>query len=556
MKKYIIVLGFLTGFTITAIAGNCLEGNCYSGSGIYHFDSGGTYDGSFRNGKMHGQGSYRSNSGNKYEGNWYYGRRQGNGVMHFSNGDVYRGDFKDDRLEGYGKITYRNGDHYTGDWKNNKAHGNGKYVFHDGDRYTGKFVAGKFHGKGIMKYADGAYYNGYWASNKKHGSGTLIASNGKKQQGNWSYGKYRKAQSQNNYAQDHRPHKRQSGFTTSQVSSNAASVQSRTSSNKQGTYTFSDGTEYVGQMLNGLPNGQGKVYFKNGDRYEGGWKHHTQHGKGTMVYVNGRRLQGEWNSGRLIKAYHDSYEDINKANALYGEVKVWAVLVGISSYSTMPALKYTDDDAYRMYAFLKSPEGGAVPDDQIRILIDQGANKKQILSTVNEIFSKADPNDVVMFYYSGHGLSDAFVPVDFDGYNNLLHYKDVVAALDRSKAKNKICIADACYAGGIDNVKSGVRQPQLAYYDAFKKSKPGTALFLSSRKEEYSLEDHGLRSGIFSHYLIKALKGDADRNSNGIVTIQEAFDYVGNRVKTYTQYKQSPILTGNYDPNIPLASLR
>lgn len=79
---------------------------------------------------------------------------------------------------------------------------------------------------------------------------------------------------------------------------------------------------------------------------------------------------------------------------------------------------------------------------------------------------------------------------------------------------------------------------------------------MSSRQEEYSLEDHGLRSGVFSHYLIKALKGAADNNANGIVTIQEAFDYVGHRVKTYTHNKQTPLLSGNYDPNIPLSSLR
>lgn len=549
-------MSLMIGISISAKAGSCLEGNCYTGNGTFRFDSGGKYNGSFRNGKMHGYGSFVSKQGNRYEGNWYYGRRQGKGKMLFSNGDIYQGDFKEDRLEGYGKINYRNRDHYTGDWKNNKAHGNGKYVFQDGDKYTGSFVAGKFHGKGIMKYTDGSNYNGYWAGNKKHGKGVFTTLSGKSKRGSWAFGKYLKTKPQSNYAQTNRPPHNRTQSTGSHQNTITKPNYNRSSSAVQGAYTFTDGTEYVGQMINGLPNGSGKVYFPNGDRYEGQWKHHTQQGAGVMVYANGRRLKGEWDQGKLIKAYHDSYYDINKANELYGDVKVWAVLVGISSYSTMPALKYTDDDAYRMYAFLKSPEGGAVPDDQIRILIDQGANKKQILSTINEIFAKADPNDVVMFYYSGHGLSQAFVPVDFDGYNNLLYYKDVVAALDRSKAKNKICIADACYAGGLDNVKSGTRQPQLAYYDAFKKSKPGTALFLSSRQEEYSLEDHGLRSGIFSHYLIKALKGEADSNGNGIVTIQEAFDYVGGRVKTYTQYKQNPLLTGNYDPNIPLASLR
>ena len=49
----------------------------------------------------------------------------------------------------------------------------------------------------------------------------------------------------------------------------------------------------------------------------------------------------------------------------------------MASYKHMPALQYTDDDAYRMYAFLKSPEGGALKDEQIKILVDDAATKGQ-----------------------------------------------------------------------------------------------------------------------------------------------------------------------------------
>ena len=45
-------------------------------------------------------------------------------------------------------------------------------------------------------------------------------------------------------------------------------------------------------------------------------------------------------------------------NQVEGKNKIYALLVGVSRYDKFEALKYTDDDAYRMYAFLKSPEGG------------------------------------------------------------------------------------------------------------------------------------------------------------------------------------------------------
>ena len=85
----------------------------------------------------------------------------------------------------------------------------------------------------------------------------------------------------------------------------------------------------------------------------------------------------------------------------------------------MPALRYTDDDAYRIYAFLKSPEGGALKDEQISILVDEAATRANILRQMEQTFSKAGPNDLVFLYFSGHGLKGSFLPIDFDGFNNI-----------------------------------------------------------------------------------------------------------------------------------------
>src|SRR5690606_27266621 len=82
-----------------------------------------------------------------------------------------------------------------------------------------------------------------------------------------------------------------------------------------------------------------------------------------------------------------------------GQLKVWAVIVGVSSYNHMPTLRYTDDDAYRMFAFLKSPEGGALTDEQIKVLIDEEATKQNIENTMREVYSKAGPNDLIMLYF-------------------------------------------------------------------------------------------------------------------------------------------------------------
>jgi len=231
------------------------------------------------------------------------------------------------------------------------------------------------------------------------------------------------------------------------------------------------------------------------------------------------------------------------------------MVIGISSYNHMPTLRFTDDDAYQFYAFLKSPEGGAVPDDQISVLIDEDASKDKILKSMESLFKKADANDVVLMYFSGHGLDGSFIPNDFDGYNNAIAHRDILTIFENSAAKHKICIADACHSGSL--MASRSMSGDLAnYYESFDNSASGTALLLSSKKEEVSLEYKGLRQGVFSHFLIRGLKGEANTNKDKIVSVEELYDYVASSVTDYTNHMQNPTLAGDFNPSTPIAMIR
>jgi len=96
----------------------------------------------------------------------------------------------------------------------------------------------------------------------------------------------------------------------------------------------------------------------------------------------------------------------------------------------------------------------------------------------------------------------------------------------------------------------------ILFYTSLRESAGGTAFLLSSKQEEVSLESQGLRQGLFSHYVIKGLKGAADVNKNKIVTIKELYDYVYQNVKEYSQSAQTPTIAGNYDPNMPVGNVR
>ena len=85
---------------------------------------------------------------------------------------------------------------------------------------------------------------------------------------------------------------------------------------------YDNGRKYIGQILNGLPEGRGTWYVNNGDRYEGefkkgiydgkgiwyshdgrryegDFKNDKQEGKGIMFYNDGNRYEGEWKNGKF-----------------------------------------------------------------------------------------------------------------------------------------------------------------------------------------------------------------------------------------------------------------
>lgn len=79
---------------------------------------------------------------------------------------------------------------------------------------------------------------------------------------------------------------------------------------------------------------------------------------------------------------------------------------------------------------------------------------------------------------------------------------------------------------------------------------------MSSKAEETSIENNGLRQGIFSHFLIRGLKGGADHDANDVITVGELFDYVKANVIYYTNSYQTPVIYGKYDKTMPLGVVR
>lgn len=461
------------------------------------------------------------------KGNCDFGR----GKVILANGNVYEGNFNQGLPNGKGIMRYTNGDKYLGRWQHGKRSGEGKLIQRNGDSYVGEWAFDKKNGKGRITKKDGTITRGIWENN------VLI-----------EVLEHDTTEATPTYE----PSK-------SQTTSNLINCNSQDCGHGTGKYTYGDGSEYIGSFANGKPHGMGILNYASGNIYEGEWSNHAPNGEGTMIMSTGQKIHAIWNNGNLIKELKFKRNSIK--NEIFQEeysddTKIWAVIVGIASYNHMPSLKYTDDDAYKMYAFLKSPEGGALPDNQIKILVDDMATKEEILGAMEDVYLRADDNDLIMLYYSGHGLEGSFIPYDFDGSKNTLAHDEINSIFKQSRAKHKVCFADACYSGSYANAKGGVMEAVDDYYSKLQTIESSTAIMMSSQQNEMSLEYMGLRQGIFSHFLMRGLKGEADQNQDKTVTIQELFGFVNQNVKSYTANSQTPILAGSFDRKMPVSFVR
>lgn len=214
--------------------------------------------------------------------------------------------------------------------------------------------------------------------------------------------------------------------------------------------------------------------------------------------------------------------------------RVFIVSVGIADYpGTSNDLSYCDADA-RTIAQVYASHSNV----KAKLLLNSQATQSNILSAMQQLFSQATAQDVIILFYSGHGSPGAFYTYDGD-----LTYQRMYAIMKKSRAKTKCIFADACFAGSARTNRSQRQQ-----------TAKNVMLFLSSRTNETSLEIGSLRHGLFAYYLEKAMKGSADTNQDRIITAVELFNYVSKNVGQYAQrnhnHQQHPVMWGNFPKNM------
>ena len=221
---------------------------------------------------------------------------------------------------------------------------------------------------------------------------------------------------------------------------------------------------------------------------------------------------------------------------------IYVLSVGIRDYRYISDLQKTENDA-REFSELYMTHT-----KNVTTLLGSQATRENILSSLRSCFAKAGADDIVVFFFSGHGDKGGLCAYDTKGRSTLVTYAEVQKAIGSCKAANKQLFIDACYSGGLRDGKKTARPATTARPPL--SDTQGIMLFLRSRTGETSQENRWADNGFFTQYLIKGLKGAADTDSDRIITAKEIFTYVSAKVSERTRKKQNPVMWGKFNDNM------
>ncbi len=254
------------------------------------------------------------------------------------------------------------------------------------------------------------------------------------------------------------------------------------------------------------------------------------------------RRGGERQALRETPRRTSDVDEIPQSRKLDKSRDAVALVIGISKYrdEAIPQVRYAKRDAEIMAAYLESV--GGISRSRIKVLTDEGATHSDLSAYVEEWLPRRVSKDTTVFvYYAGHGTPNlatgkAFL-LPYDGHpdfqNKLYPLDRLYENLDRLPAREVVVMLDSCFSGatGRSVLPTGARPVGIAIENpvlASGKLAVITAATGTQISSDYEKEQHGL----FTYFVLRGLRGEADINKNGAVEMDELYEYVRKEVSS------------------------
>lgn len=227
----------------------------------------------------------------------------------------------------------------------------------------------------------------------------------------------------------------------------------------------------------------------------------------------------------------------------------YALIVANTEYTdpSLAKLSAPGKDAESFARVLKDKDIGAF--DDVKVILNQPEPVAR--EAIDEFFDQKKSDDLLLFYFSGHGLRDDIGTL-YLAARNTNHLKLRVTgiksdfireAMDASRSRKQVIILDCCNSGAFAQGTKAVVGGSAGTASAFEGTGFGRIVLTASDATQFAWEGEKVigetQNSLFTHYLVKGLEGEADLDSNGQITVDELYDYACDQISKHTS-KQTP----------------
>ena len=226
----------------------------------------------------------------------------------------------------------------------------------------------------------------------------------------------------------------------------------------------------------------------------------------------------------------------------------YALIIGNNKYDDrkLAQLKTPAADSQALAKILDDQTIGSF--DEVTPLINQ--TETRVRRAISAFLTNKKPDDLVLLYFSGHGVLDdrgrLYLALK-DTQVDLLKATSIPSSfvadeMDSCRSRRQILILDCCHSGAFGR---GTKGEQKAITEVtFEGSGFGRVVLTASDSTQYALEgDQVIKQtdlSLFTHFLLDGLQtGAADLNNDGLIALDEWYDYTYTRVVSETP-KQVP----------------
>lgn len=219
----------------------------------------------------------------------------------------------------------------------------------------------------------------------------------------------------------------------------------------------------------------------------------------------------------------------------------FALLIGVSEYEgDLNPLPAAVKDVDAMKEVLLNPQVGGFDEDNITVL--KNPNRQEIEEEIEILFMGRQKDDLVMFFFSGHGIKDdtgrlflATRKTRRSKRGDLVRSTAVSSqfvqeSMERSRSKRQVVVLDSCFSGAFAEGLSAKDDGTVDIRSQL--GGEGRAVLTSSTSTQYSFEHAGEDLSLYTRYLVEGMRtGEADQDEDEFISIDELHAYARQKVQ-------------------------